>query len=61
LGGPFNATATATSTVVGAINAGANASMTDRLVAITASTVDVTNNATIAGGGLGVGAGPELP
>jgi len=60
LGGPFNATATATSTVVGAINAGANASMTDRLVAITASTVDVTNNATIAGGGLGVGAGPEV-
>jgi len=40
-GGPFNATATATSTVVGALNAGANANMTDRLVAITASTVDL--------------------
>ncbi len=61
LGGPFNATATATSTVVGAINAGANASMTDRLVAITASTVDLTNNAAIGGPGvLGVGAGPEV-
>src|SRR5258707_3412474 len=61
LGGPFNATATATSTVAGALNAGANASMTDRLVAITASTVDVTNNAAIGSpGGLGVGAGPEV-
>jgi uncharacterized repeat protein (TIGR01451 family) len=59
-GGPFNATITATSTVVGALNAGANASMTDRLVAITADTVDVTNNAAIGGVGvLGVGAGPE--
>src|SRR5215467_13398698 len=46
-GGPFNATVTATSTVVGAINAGANASMIDRLVAITANSVDVTNNAAI--------------
>src|SRR5258708_19571923 len=61
LGGPFNATATATSTVSGALNAGANASMTDRLVAITASTVDLTNNAAIGSPGvLGVGAGPEV-
>jgi uncharacterized repeat protein (TIGR01451 family) len=59
-GGPFNATVTATSTVVGAINAGANASMTDRLVAITASTVDLTNNAALGQPGvLGTGAGPE--
>ena len=59
-GGPFNATITATSTVAGALNAGANASMTDRLVAITTNTVDVTNNAAIGGSGvLGVGAGPE--
>jgi uncharacterized repeat protein (TIGR01451 family) len=61
IGGPFNATATATSTAVGALNAGANASMIDRLVAITASTVDVTNNAAIGSPGvLGVGAGPEV-
>jgi uncharacterized repeat protein (TIGR01451 family) len=60
-GGPFNATVTATSTVSGALNAGANASMTDRLVAITASTVDLTNNAAIGSPGvLGVGAGPEV-
>jgi uncharacterized repeat protein (TIGR01451 family) len=59
-GGPFNATVTATSTVSGALNAGANASMTDRLVAITASTVDVTNNAALGSPGvLGSGAGPE--
>ncbi len=59
-GGPFNATVTATSTVSGALNAGANASMTDRLVAITASTVDVTNNAALGSPGvLGVGPGPE--
>ncbi len=59
-GGPFNATVTATSTVSGALNAGANASMIDRLVAITASTVDVTNNAALGGPGvLGVGPGPE--
>lgn len=59
-GGPFNATVTATSTVSGALNAGANASMTDRLVAITASTVDVTNNAALGSPGvLGTGAGPE--
>ncbi len=59
-GGPFNATVTATSTVAGALNAGANASMIDRLVAITASTVDLTNNAAIGGPGvLGVGPGPE--
>jgi uncharacterized repeat protein (TIGR01451 family) len=59
-GGPFNATVTATSTVSGALNAGANASMIDRLVAITASTVDVTNNAALGNPGvLGVGAGPE--
>ena len=59
-GGPFNATVTATSTVVGALNAGANASMTDRLLAITANTVDLTNNAALGGGGvLGTGAGPE--
>ena len=61
LGGPFNATVTATSTVSGALNAGADASMTDRLVAITASTVDLTNNAAIGSPGvLGVGAGPEV-
>ncbi|MBZ5523326.1 MAG: DUF11 domain-containing protein [Acidobacteriia bacterium] len=60
-GGPFNATITATSTVVGALNAGANASMTDRLVAITANTVDLTNNAAIGSPGvLGVGPGPEV-
>ena len=60
-GGPFNATATATSTVSGATNAGANASMTDRLVAITASTVDLTNNAAVGQTGvLGTGAGPEV-
>jgi uncharacterized repeat protein (TIGR01451 family) len=60
-GGPFNATVTATSTVSGALNAGANASMTDRLVAITASTVDLTNNAAIGGPGvLGTGPGPEV-
>jgi uncharacterized repeat protein (TIGR01451 family) len=59
-GGPFNGTATATSTVVGALNAGANASMTDRLVAITSNSVDLTNNAAIGSPGvLGVGAGPE--
>ncbi|HWZ45996.1 MAG TPA: hypothetical protein VNW97_21165 [Candidatus Saccharimonadales bacterium] len=59
-GGPFNATITATSTVVGALNAGANASMTDRLVAITSNTVDLTNNAAIGSPGvLGVGPGPE--
>src|SRR6267154_780417 len=59
-GGPFNSTITATSTVVGALNAGANASMTDRLVAITANTVDLTNNAAIGSPGvLGVGPGPE--
>ena len=59
-GGPFNATATATSTVAGALNAGVNASMTDRLVAITTNTVDLTNNAAIGGAGvLGVGPGPE--
>src|SRR5258708_16982162 len=61
LGGPFNATATATSTVAGALNAGANASMTDRLVAITASTVDVTNNAAIGSPArLAWHAGPEV-
>ncbi len=61
-GGPFNATVTATSTVAGALNAGANASMIDRLVAITASTVDLTNNAAIGSPGvLGVGPGPEAP
>jgi uncharacterized repeat protein (TIGR01451 family) len=60
IGGPFNAIVTATSTVSGALNAGANANMTDRLAAITTSTVDLTNNATIAGGGLGIGAGPEV-
>src|SRR5205085_12193218 len=60
-GRPFNATVTATSTVSGALNAGANASMTDRLLAITASTVDLTNNAAIGSPGvLGVGAGPEV-
>ncbi len=60
-GGPFNATVTATSTVSGALNAGANASMTDRLVAITTNTVDLTNNAAIGSPGvLGVGAGPEV-
>ena len=59
-GGPFNATITATSTAVGAINAGANASMIDRLVAITASTIDLTNNAALGSPGvLGVGPGPE--
>jgi uncharacterized repeat protein (TIGR01451 family) len=59
-GGPFNATITATSTASGAINAGANASMIDRLVAITANAVDLTNNAALAGTGvLGTGAGPE--
>src|SRR5205807_4189385 len=58
LGGPFNATATATSTVSGALNAGANANMIDRLVAITASTVDLTNNAALGNPGvLGTGAG----
>jgi len=60
-GGPFNATITATSTVVGALNAGANASMTDRLVAITSNAVDLTNNAAIGSPGvLGTGAGPEV-
>src|SRR6267142_1155285 len=59
-GGPFNSTITATSTVAGALNAGANASMIDRLVAITANTVDLTNNAAIGSPGvLGVGPGPE--
>jgi trimeric autotransporter adhesin len=61
LGGPFNATITATSTAVGAINAGANASMTDRLVAITANSVDLTNNAALGQAGvLGTGPGPEV-
>src|SRR5258708_585272 len=60
-GGPFNATATSASTVAGALNAGANASMTDRLVAITTNTVDLTNNAALAQPGvLGTGAGPEV-
>src|SRR5215471_12528122 len=60
IGGPFNSTVTATSTVIGAINAGANASMIDRLVAITSNTVDMTNNAALGSPGvLGVGPGPE--
>lgn len=59
-GGPYNVTVTATSTAVGAINAGANASMTDRLTTITTNTVDLTNNAALGGAGvLGVGPGPE--
>src|SRR5947209_13215288 len=59
-GGPSNGTITATSTVAGAVNAGANASMIDRLVAITANTVDLTNNAALGSPGvLGVGPGPE--
>lgn len=59
-GGPYTATVTATSTVVGAINAGATASMTDQLTTITANSVDLTNNAAIGQPGvLGVGAGPE--
>jgi uncharacterized repeat protein (TIGR01451 family) len=55
-GGPFTATATATSV----FNAGANDAVTERLTAITANTADITNNAALAQPGvLGTGAGPE--
>ena len=62
-GGPYNATATATSTTVGAINAGANASATERLTTITANAVDMTNNSalpTVGGVAPGSGPGPEV-
>jgi uncharacterized repeat protein (TIGR01451 family) len=59
-GGPYTATISATSTVSGALNAGASASMTDKLVAITANSVDLTNDAVLGGSGVkGTGAGPE--
>jgi uncharacterized repeat protein (TIGR01451 family) len=59
-GGPYQATVTATSTVVGALNAGATASMTDKLTTITANSTDLTNNAALGQPGvLGVGPGPE--
>ncbi len=57
-GGPYNVTATATSTTVGAVNAGATDTVTDRLASVTASTVDMTANSALPGG-LGNGAGPE--
>jgi uncharacterized repeat protein (TIGR01451 family) len=60
-GGPYTATVTATSTVVGALNAGATASMSDILTTITANSTDLTNNAAIGQPGvLGVGAGAEV-
>lgn len=60
VGGPYTVVVTATSTVAGAINAGANASATDTLTTITASLVDLTINAPVGGSSpLGVGAGPE--
>jgi hypothetical protein len=53
-GGPFNATIVSTSTAAGAVNAGTNASMTDRLLTITVSMPTVTainpNFGPIAGG-----------
>jgi trimeric autotransporter adhesin len=57
-GGPFNVTATATSTVVGAVGAGTSDTTTERLSSVTASTVDITGNAALPGG-VGSGAGPE--
>jgi uncharacterized repeat protein (TIGR01451 family) len=50
-GGPYQATATATSTV----NPSVNNTVTEKLTTITGSTVDITDNSI---GGLGVGAGP---
>jgi uncharacterized repeat protein (TIGR01451 family) len=59
-GGAYNVNVTATSTAVGVINAGANATMIDRLTTITASTVDVTNDAPVGQAGVkGNGGGPE--
>ena len=54
-GGPYNVTVTATSVN----NPAVNDTVTDRLTTITATTVDVTNNAALPGG-LGAGAGPEV-
>lgn len=54
-GGPYNVTVTATSVN----NPAVNDPVTDRLTTITATTVDVTNNAALPGG-TGAGAGPEV-
>jgi uncharacterized repeat protein (TIGR01451 family) len=54
-GGPYNVTITATSVN----NPAVNDTVTDRLTTITATTVDVTNNAALPGG-TGAGAGPEV-
>jgi trimeric autotransporter adhesin len=55
-GGPFSLTKSATSK----LDPSKTASTTDTLTSITASTMDLTNNAAVGGGGvLGVGAGPE--
>jgi trimeric autotransporter adhesin len=53
--GPFTVSVTATSTFLST----ATASATDTLTALTASTVDVTNNFPIGSGPLGANAGPE--
>lgn len=56
-GGAYNVTVTATSV----FNAAVSDPTTDRLGTITANTVDLTNNAALAGVGvLGTGAGPEV-
>lgn len=54
-GGPYNVTVTATSVN----NPVVNDTVTDRLTTITATTVDITNNAALPGGA-GAGAGPEV-
>jgi uncharacterized repeat protein (TIGR01451 family) len=54
-GGPYSVTVTATSVN----NPAVNDPVTDRLTTITATTVDITNNAALPGG-TGAGAGPEV-
>jgi trimeric autotransporter adhesin len=58
-GGPFTALITATSTAVGVVNAGVSDTVTEKLDAITANSVDLTNNAPTGTGVPGKGAGPE--
>jgi uncharacterized repeat protein (TIGR01451 family) len=53
--GPFTVNKTATSTVTATVSATA----ADTLTALTSASVDLTNNATIAAGGKGIGPGPE--
>jgi trimeric autotransporter adhesin len=56
-GGTYIVKVTATSTIAGAINAGASALATDTLTTIAVSTVDLTNNST-GSGAPGYGTGP---